>query len=272
MTEPARFRVVRHGEDGRGAPVDDWISVEEPLEIRLAGDTYAVTMRTPGHDPELAAGFLLSEGLVASRSDLGSLRHCGDPDSEGYGNVLDVLPAPGFAFELPETNPGRRTRVSAACGVCGRRTIDDLLERAKPLDDGSPIAARTIHALADQLVGEQAHFSKTGSLHAAALSDTSGQFRVVREDIGRHNAVDKVLGRLLFDAALGEPGRLLVVSGRSSFEIVQKAAVAGIAAVVSVSAPSSLAIETAARMNIALVGFARSGRFNVYHGAERIVD
>jgi FdhD protein len=251
----------------------DVVAVEEPLEIRLCGDALATTMRTPGQDQELCAGFLFAEGLIASRDDLGSMAHCGRLGEDGYGNVIDVLPAPGTAFGLERTRASRRgTLTTTACGVCGRRSIDDLIARVGRIDDETRLSREVLRRLGARLRDQQPAFQQSGGLHAAGLADAAGRYHCVREDIGRHNAVDKVIGRWLLDGRLPAGGTLLVVSGRASFEIVHKALCAGVPALVSVSAPSSLAVQTAERGNMTLIGFARDGGFNVYSGGERIAD
>jgi FdhD protein len=261
---------ARFGPAGR-SDVDD-VAIEEPLEIRVAGDPLAITMRTPGDDRELTLGFLYAEGVIASINDVGSVAHCGRPGEEGFGNVIDVLPAPGTAL-APERIIGARrgTVVSAACGVCGRLSIDDLAARCTPIDDKSTILASTLSRVIAELRGEQRVFARTGGVHAAALFDLAGRMLVLREDIGRHNAVDKVVGHLVLERALPLRDRVLAVSGRASFEIVQKAVVAGIPIVASVSAASSLAIDLAARMNVTLAAFVRDGGMNVYAGGARVV-
>jgi FdhD protein len=261
---------VRFGPATR-SDVDD-IAVEEPLEIRVAGDPLAITMRTPDHDRELALGFLYAEGVIGSVDDVGSVAHCGRPGQEGFGNVIDVLPAPGMAL-APERIIGARrgTVVSSACGVCGRMSIDDLAARCRPVDDATTIEPGMLAGLVARIRREQPVFARTGGVHAAALFDLAGQLLVLREDIGRHNAVDKVVGSLVFARALPARGRVLAVSGRASFEIVQKAVAAGIPIVASVSAASSLAIDLAGRMNVTLAAFVRDGGMNVYTGHERIV-
>ena len=271
---PALSRVTARRYRAGAAPLDadDVVAVEEPLEIRIAGDTLAVTMRTPGHDQELAAGLLLAEGLIRSRSDLGRLAHCGRPGDEGWGNVIDALPAPGSGIDLERMAFSRRgTLTTAACGVCGRRTIDDLLARCPVLDDGPRFERGMLERLSSALFAEQPSFQKSGGLHAAGLCDAAGTFLVVREDVGRHNAVDKLLGRLLLDDALPKTSHVLVVSGRTSFEIVQKALVARVPVVLGVSAPSSLSIATAERANLTLIGFARGDSFNVYSAPARVL-
>ncbi len=248
----------------------DAIAVEEPLELRISGDSLLVTMRTPGHDHELCAGLLLAEGLIANRADLSGIAHCGRPDEAGYGNTLEVTLAPGVQLDEARFEARRGTVLSAACGVCGRRTIDDLARDLPPLSTGMRFRAAILAELTGELRQQQPNFDRTGGLHAAGIAHASGGYRVVREDIGRHNATDKAIGRLLLDGALPASDSLLVVSGRTSFEIVTKAWRAGICAIVSVSAPSSLAIATAERAGILLVGFARGSAFNVYAGAARL--
>jgi len=246
----------------------DELAVEEPLEIQIAGEALAVTMRTPGHDHELVAGFLLAEGLIRSRADLGGMHHCARPGSEGAHNTIDVLPAPGAVLEIDATRRG--TLTTSACGMCGRKLIDDLLERLRPAPPSTPFSQPFIAGLAGELEKQQPSFQRTGGLHAAGVALAHGTLSVVREDVGRHNAVDKVIGRLLLDGQLPVLGAVLVVSGRVSFEIVQKALAAGLSGVVGVSAPSSLAVSTAARFGLLLCGFARGNAFNVYAGAERL--
>ena len=260
---------ARFGPAGR-SDVDD-VAVEEPLEIRVAGDPLAITMRTPGDDRELALGFLYAEGVIGSVDDVGSVAHCGRPGEEGFGNVIDVLPAPGTALAPERVQGARRgTVVSAACGVCGRLSIDDLAARCVPIEDTSTIAASTLSSVVAELRSEQRVFARTGGVHAAGLFDLTGKLLILREDIGRHNAVDKVVGHLALGRALPARGRVLAVSGRASFEIVQKAVVAGIPIVASVSAASSLAIDLAARMNVTLAAFVRDGTMNVYAGGARV--
>jgi FdhD protein len=260
-SEPGRALVAR----------SETLCVEEPLEIRVAGDTLAVTMRTPGHDQELAAGFLFAEGVVRSRSELGTLSHCGRLGSEGAGNTLDVIPAPGVVLDVEALEHSRRgTLTTSACGVCGRRLLDDLAKSLVAPAPGAPFERGFIAGLSAELRRKQPNFARTGGLHAAGIASPAHGWGPVREDVGRHNAVDKVVGRLLLDGGLPATGSVLVVSGRTSFEIVQKALAAGVAGVVGVSAPSSLAVTTAARFGLLLCGFAREGAFNVYAGTERL--
>jgi FdhD protein len=256
--------------DGQSEARRDAIAVEEPLEIRISGDPLLVTMRTPGHDHELCAGLLLAEGLIANRADLSGIAHCGRPGEEGHGNTLEVTLAPGVQLDEARFEARRGTVLSASCGVCGRRTIDDLARALPPLVASVRFRPAVLAELTGQLRQQQPNFDRTGGLHAAGIAHSDGRYRVVREDIGRHNATDKVIGRLLLDGALPATDSLLVVSGRTSFEIVTKSWRAGIGAIVSVSAPSSLAIATAERAGILLVGFARGSAFNVYAGASRL--
>jgi FdhD protein len=266
-------RVVRYEGSARQS-FDDSVAVEEPLEIRIAGETFAVTMRTPGHDAELVLGLLLSEGIVRDVKDVGGIAHCGKPGE--LGNVIEVTAAPGARIEWEPDGPLRRaTLTTSACGVCGRRSIDDLLERVSPLADDTRFGRAWVQRLTEQLGPRQRNFAISGGVHAAALwspdaSDLSERDVVVREDVGRHNAVDKVIGRRALDGGLPARGCALVVSGRASFELVQKALVAQIPLLVSVSAPSSLAISAARAGGLTLVGFARGQRFNVYSADERI--
>ena len=256
--------------DGNRQVRCDSVAVEEPLEIRIFGDPLLVTMRTPGHDHELCAGLLLTEGLIASAAELSGIAHCGRPGDEGYGNTVEVTLAPGVIIDEARFAARRGTTLSASCGVCGRRTIDDLLQAPLPLASGARLRASALLELTTTLREQQPNFERTGGLHAAGIAHENGQYRVVREDIGRHNATDKAIGRLLLDGALPARESVLVVSGRTSFEIVAKAWRAGIAAVVGVSAPSSLAIATAERAGMLLVGFARGRGFNVYAGSARL--
>jgi FdhD protein len=249
----------------------DDVAIEEPLEIRVAGDPLCITMRTPGQDRELALGFLYAEGVIRSIDDVGSVAHCGRPGDEGFGNVVEVLPAPGTVL-APEQIAGARrgTLTTSSCGVCGRASIDDLAARSPKVDDDLCVDAAVLSRMCAAIRDEQRVFASTGGVHAAGLFDPSGGAPLVREDIGRHNAVDKVVGALLLARAIPAHGRVLVVSGRASFEIVQKAAAARIPIVTSVSAASSLAIDLAIEMNVTLASFVRGCTMNVYAHAERI--
>ncbi len=259
---------VRRVQRRDGSTQDDPVAVEEPLEIRVGTDPVATTMRTPGDDARLAVGFLFSEGIIRSRADLGTLSHCGHPGDEGYGNVFEVTPAGGARLPLERAEAARRgTLTTSACGVCGRRTIDDLLAIC-PVSPVEPtIASAWVASAPEHLL--QPNFARTGGVHAAAVLTAAGGVLATFEDVGRHNAVDKAIGELVLADRLGA-GAMLVVSGRSSFEIVQKAAMARLTVVASVSAPSTLAIELAEKTGICLVGFVREGRFNVYSHPTRL--
>lgn len=245
----------------------DRAAAEEPLAIRLQGRPFAVIMRTPGADRELAAGFLFAERIIRGADDLGTIAHCRDAAAE---NTIDVSLVD--AQRAADALDSRRSVLSnSSCGVCGRRTVDALAADLEPIQSSLVASAATIAGLPDRLRGAQCGFDETGGLHAAGLFDAGGALLDVAEDVGRHNAVDKVVGRALIREQLPMADAILCVSGRTSFEIVQKAAAAGVPIVAAVSAPSSLAIELAERFGITLVGFVRGGAFNVYAGVERIV-
>jgi FdhD protein len=247
----------------------DAVVVEEPLEIRIAGDTVAITMRTPGNDRELVLGFLWAEGIIHHAGDVSAIAHCGRPDDEGYGNTVEVTLAPGVKFD-PDATPTRRGTIStSACGVCGRRTIDDMLARFEPVPAHPPIAKATILGAAAGLRAHQPIFAKTGGCHAASLVRFSGEHVATFEDVGRHNAVDKLVGSQLLAGRVPLAEHLLIVSGRTSFEIVQKAMTARIPVVAGVSAPSSLAVDLATKAKITLAGFVRGDSLGVYAGEVR---
>lgn len=271
-------RPVRRGDTaGSGlAAVADAIAIEEPLEIRVDGDAVATTMRTPGADGDLALGFLLAEGIVAGAADVGSVSHCGRPGDEGWGNVVEVRSAAGLRLDPERVLDGTRfVAGTSACGVCGRRSIDGLLARAAPLDDPRRFPPALVRGAIAALRAAQPAFAATGGVHAAALVSADGAVLAAAEDVGRHNAVDKAVGALVRRGLLGagapSPGpAVLAVSGRASFEIVQKAAAARVPVVASVSAPSSLAVDVAEAARILLCGFVRGGAFNVYAHAWRL--
>jgi FdhD protein len=260
-------RVGRRG-DGTGT---DLVAVEEPLEIRLHGRPFAVTMRTPGDDRALAAGFLLSEGVIADASELGAVEHCRHPEYPERHNVVDVFLRGAAAAAIEERLAGRRqVATTSSCGLCGRVTIDSLATRAPALQPAWSIPRQLAASLPERLRERQAVFDDTGGLHAAGLFDLQGSCLRSAEDVGRHNAVDKVIGALLLDEGLPADRHALVVSGRTSYEILQKAWLAGIGLVCAVSAPSSLAVDLADRGGITLLGFVREGGFNVYTHPARI--
>jgi FdhD protein len=226
----------------------------------------AVTMRTPGHDFELAAGFLFTEGIVAAQTDVRSVRYCDVPREEQQYNVVTVDLRRPYDPELLQRN----FYTTSSCGICGKASLDSISVRCAPVAAGPEVAESVVVALPDRLREAQRVFDRTGGLHAAGLFDTAGTLLELREDVGRHNAVDKLVGRALLAGELPLSERVLMVSGRLSFEIVQKAAVAGIPIVCAVSAPSSLAVDTGRRFGMTLVGFLRGSRFNIYTNAERI--
>lgn len=251
------------------------VATEEPLEIRVRRGAHAtalaVTMRTPGADHELAVGFLLAEGIVSNARDVLAVGHCvdGDTDPEQALNVVSVDLADGVVVDLGPL--ARRFAVSSACGVCGKASLDQLeLRGVRPVPPGPTLALETLYGLPDRLRWHQRLFDATGGLHAAGLFDTAGTLVVAREDVGRHNAVDKVLGWATLNGCLPLHDHVVLVSGRSSFEIVQKCLVAGVPMVCSVSAPSSLAVDVARRFGMTLVGFLRGRTLNVYTGVERV--
>lgn len=248
----------------------DDVVCEEPLEIQLGRSPLAVVMRTPGDDEELVLGLLLNEGIIAGAGDVRSLRHCSVAASpEADGNVLRVSLRRGLAVDLRSLR--RNLYASSSCGVCGKATIENALRIAAPLDDDAGFAAEMFYPLPDRLRQAQEVFARTGGLHAAGLFDAGGELIVVREDIGRHNAVDKVVGW----AAVRRrslAGHVLAVSGRISYEIAQKALAARIPVVAAVSAPSSLAVELAERARLTLVAFLRGRRMNVYGERRRVRD
>jgi FdhD protein len=263
--------VVRDDGEARDA-----IAVEEPLEIRVDGETVGVTMRTPGDDAHLALGFLFAEGIIALAADVGTIVHCGRPGEEGFGNVLDVRSAAGTRIDPERVLEGRRfLPVSSACGVCGRVSIERLIERLRPVADRS-IPRALVAAGMEALARRQPVFRRTGGLHAAALLALDGEVIAAAEDVGRHNAVDKVIGAALLAGRAGaavaprDAPALLAVSGRAGFEIVQKGVMAGVAAIASVSAPSSLAVDLSVAAGVMLAGFVRGERMNVYAHSGRL--
>ena len=272
VRRPVADRRVTAIRPGRHLELPDTLAAEEPMEIRLGGtgaapEPVGVTMRTPGHDFELAVGFLVSEGLVQPDDTIGSVRYCEDvDDTEQRFNVVTV--------RVPrQVDAGARRRtstISAACGICGTATLDDLVRRCRPPAPGPVVPASVLLSLPAALRGHQRVFERTGGLHAAGLFRADGEVTAVREDVGRHNAVDKLIGAAALAGGLPLSDQLLVVSGRVSFEIVQKAAVAGVAVVVAVSAPTSLAADSADRLGTTLVGFVRDGRANVYTHPSRV--
>ena len=262
--------VVRVGEgDSRAA--DDAVAVEAALEIRLDGAPFSVTMRTPGADRELAAGFLLAEDVVRGSDELALIEHCEDAEEEARGNTLNCTVI-GGAVDRLATRLGERRQVmmTASCGLCGRRTIESLRSRVASTDGQWQVSAEVVKGLPHTLRRAQDVFQTTGGLHAAGLFSLDGALEVVAEDVGRHNAVDKIVGRRLLEDRLPLDRAMLVVSGRTSFELIQKALLAGIPLIAAVSAPSSLAIELAQQSGVTLCGFVRGDTFNIYAHPGRI--
>ena len=255
--------IARH--EGAASDVrDDAIAAEEPLEIRVGGHSVAVVMRTPGHDRELAAGFLVTEGIVRRREEVLDLIYCKSDGGQPEENILNVVLAPGATVDLARLT--RHVFTSSSCGVCSKATIAAVQAQFPAIPRPLMPRRTVLAALPEKLRAAQAAFAVTGGLHASALFDTEGGLRVVREDVGRHNALDKVVGHAFFAERLPLSGTVLLVSGRVSFEIMQKALAAGIPAVAAISAPTSAAVEFARASGQALVGFLRGERMNVYAG------
>ena len=267
----ARRRVSHLAGDTATQRADNLV-VEEPLEIRVDGTPITVTMRTPGSDFELAQGFLLTEGLIGLREDILTVRYCPGADQEGENsyNVLDVTLGPGV--ELPELSMTRNFYSTSSCGVCGKASLDAvrLASRHACGDDPSTVAAATLTGMPATLRAAQKVFAATGGLHAAALFGVDGAVWAVREDVGRHNAVDKVIGWALESGRVPLSGTVLLVSGRASFELTQKAVMAGVPVLAAVSAPSSLAVDLATQSGLTLVAFLRGDSMNVYSRADRV--
>jgi FdhD protein len=255
---PARRREYRGAAFADG---DDQVAREEPLEIRIAGVPIAVTMRTPGHDEELVRGFLVTE-RVARLDQVASVGPCSESEA---GNVVQVVPRPGVELDLARLR--RNFYASSSCGVCGKASLEGVLACAPPLPDGPSVPAALLYRLPARLAAEQETFAATGGLHAAGLFTMDGELLCVREDVGRHNAIDKVVG---WAAERRVAPAVMLVSGRVSFEVVQKTLAARVPILAAVSAPTSLAVELAARANLTLCGFLRGERVCVYAGAARV--
>ncbi len=260
---------VSEWNDGTMARKDDYLAAEEPLEIRIGENPLSVTMRTPGHDLELAAGFLFTEGLVQRRDQIVSLENTTDDDAGKRGNVVRATLAPESAPDFDKMR--RHFFATSSCGICGKASIDSV--RSRLLSAPNPnfrLDPELLVRLPDALRSAQDVFERTGGLHAAALFDVRGDLLVLREDIGRHNAVDKVIGWALLKDRVPLADCILLVSGRGGFEIIQKAIIAGVPVVASVSAPSSLAVQLARELGQTLIGFLRGTRFVIYAGEERV--
>jgi FdhD protein len=267
-----RVRVV---EDGKMRVRPDTLATEEPMEIRLitggARQTVAVTMRTPGADFELAAGFLYGEGIVKSPDEIAKISYCVDSDLDAAQqyNIVNVELRGGREYDLRPLE--RHFYTTSACGVCGKASLEQLELRGCPVAlPGPEVSAETLYSLPEKLREAQGLFDATGGLHAAALFDGEGNLVALREDVGRHNATDKLVGWALLENRLPLSGHIVMVSGRSSFEILQKCLTAGVPFVCAISAPSSLAVDVAREFGMTLVGFLRERRFNVYAGQDRV--
>ncbi len=269
MPITARRRVTRIAEDSREIRFDSLVA-EEPLEIRVGGRPLAVTMRTPGNDFELATGFLLSEGLIAGRADVATISYCPGPDTQAF-NVLDVALTPGV--RPPPEHAARPFLTTSSCGLCGKASIDSVRSRSVHDVGADPLRldASLLCALPGRMREAQRLFERTGGLHAAGLFDATGRLMCVREDVGRHNAFDKVIGWAAMGGLLPLRQHVILASGRASFELVQKALMAGIPLLAAVSAPSNLAAELAEEAGMTLVGFLRGDTMNVYAGAHRVI-
>ena len=282
-SDPAATDPVAAGEARVSAPISvsataraDLLAAEEPLGIRVDGTALTMTMRTPGDDVELAAGFLVGEAIVRGRDDIAAMKVCDgttcghlDHTADEIGNIVDIALAPGAEVTL---SARRNFLTTSACGVCGKTSIDDIcvLPRTPLSADGRVFAPAMLTALPGRLREAQRVFSATGGLHAAGLFTAAGELLAVREDVGRHNAVDKIVGWAVLQDKLPLNGCVLLVSGRASFELVQKTILAGIPLLAAVSAPSSLAAELAQEAGLTLIGFLRGQSMNVYTGAERV--
>lgn len=263
-------RLVRVAPEGHST-LQDMVAIEEPMEVRVNGASFAVIMRTPGADRDLAAGFLLAEDVVRTSDEIGIIEYCEEAEADARGNTLAVTVVGGavarFAARLAER---RQVAMTASCGLCGRRTIASLRSRVASTDGRWQVPADVIRTLPHALRQAQSAFQATGGLHAAGLFSLDGVLMAIAEDVGRHNAVDKIVGRHLLADALPLDRSMLVVSGRTSFDLVQKALVAGIPLVAAVSAPSSLAVDLAHESHVTLCGFVRGDRFNIYAHPERV--
>ncbi len=248
----------------------DVLAREEPLEIRVNGQSIAVTMRTPGHDEELAAGFLWTERLIAQPSALLSVGHCPGKSEEERENI--VLAYVNGVEDILGEGWQRNFQATSSCGICGKTSIEAVRQAADPIESGLNVAPEVLQSLPNSLRAAQATFERTGGLHAAGLYDAAGELLFLREDVGRHNAVDKLIGAALFRKMLPLEDRIVLVSGRAGFEIVQKCLLASVPVIAAVGAPSSLAVELAAASGMTLIGFLRDSSMNIYTRAERVTS
>ncbi|MDP6860455.1 MAG: formate dehydrogenase accessory sulfurtransferase FdhD [Verrucomicrobiales bacterium] len=266
MTDSSKLFNIKKSCSGSVSSVDDFVAIEEPLEIRVEEKNVAIVMRTPGHDRELAAGFLLSEGIIKSRHDVFEISECEslNTNGSGKGNFVSVLLSKEVQFEFEDLT--RHVFTSSSCGVCGKATIESVMIDFPKIEGESQICSSKIVSYPDKLSAAQTTFKKTGGLHASALFNPDGEIVVIREDVGRHNALDKVIGYALLENLLPLSDHTLLLSGRISFELMQKSLAAGIPTVAGISAPSSLAIEFAKNSGQNLIGFLRDHTMNIYSG------
>jgi FdhD protein len=264
MRDLKRFPVVKLDAEQQ-KHIEDEVVVEEPLEVRVNGESVSVTMRTPGHDFDLALGLLWTEGLIHSYDEIGTMAYCSDEKNPDLKNVVNV----GLVDAKRKLKPSRRTWSNSSCGLCGKATIDSIHQACKPITSVVTATYDVLCSLPSRLRQAQINFDRTGGIHAVALFDLEGNLLLLREDIGRHNAVDKVLGAAL-SGHLSLDKTIMMVSGRLGFEIAQKALIGGIPIVASISAPSSLAIELANDFHMTTIGFLRGGSMNIYAHPERV--
>jgi FdhD protein len=269
-SEIAAADILRWTRESGAQAATDKLAREEPLEIRVRGQCVVVTMRTPGNDPELAVGFLLGEGVVRRREDVLEAVHCRVGEAAEHDNILNVFLSPAIVVDFDKA--ARHVYASSSCGLCGKTSIESVHQHFDSIASRMELGLPTLLSLPDRLREAQRTFTQTGGLHAAAIFDKQGNLLVLREDVGRHNAVDKALGHALLNRQLPLSETVLLVSGRASFEIMQKALAARIPCVAALSAPSSLAVEFAKDSNQTLVGFLRGHSLNIYSGAERIAN
>ena len=267
MTDSSKIFTIKKNSSGSVTSIDDFVAIEEPLEIRVEEKNVAIVMRTPGHDRELAAGFLLSEGIIKSRNDVFEISECQSltPNGSEKGNFVSALLSKEVEFDFG--NLSRHVFTSSSCGVCGKATIESVMIDFPKIQKPNQISSSEIASYPDKLSAAQTTFKKTGGLHASALFNPNGEIVVIREDVGRHNALDKVIGYALLENLLPLTDHALLLSGRISFELMQKSLAAGIPTVAGISAPSSLAVEFAKESGQTLIGFLRDSTMNIYSGS-----
>lgn len=263
-------RILRWNDRGGRQSIEDWVGTEEPLELRIRGQSIAITMRTPGHDRELAAGFALTERIIDKACQLIEVAHCQRNRAEHPENIINLFLDPKLACDLGKLS--RHLFASSSCGICGKASLESIQSISSPIDSKFTIASQKLLSLPECLRQNQKGFQQTGALHAAALFDLHGDLICLREDVGRHNAVDKIIGWGLLSKTFPLRDFLLLVSGRASFEIMQKALAAGISMVAAISAPSSLAVDFAKENCQTLIGFLKSSSFNIYSHPHRVQD